>query len=64
MKKTSESEKTKPHGVARGGANLFGEEDDWIPLVIGTIRKEQPSSRKKNFKKSFDGNDLFSALDD
>ena len=63
MKKTSESEETILQGVARGGANIFGEEDDWMTLVTGSIRKEQPSSGKKNFKKSFDGKDLFSALD-
>ena len=63
-KKTSESEETRPHGVARGGANIFGEEDDWMILMTGSIRKEQPSSGKKNFKKSVDCNDLFSALGD
>ena len=64
MKKTGESKETKPQNRAISGTNLFGEEDDWITLGIGSIRKEQPSSGKKKSKKSFNNKDLFSALDD
>ena len=64
VKKTGESKETKPQNRAISETNLFGEENDWITLGTGSIRKEQPLSGKKNSKKSFNNKDLFSALDD